>query len=439
MDLRYLAATLVVLASAGCGTRQPVEEVPPPEPVVPGIRTCPSPEVGPNHQITSSVGESRSPVISWGGGAFALAWWTMSGRFQPVFDARVDRDGVVRSPSRQITHGTVGRELDVSFDGSETHLAWLDDGAAASARLTAGEPAVKRLGPDSTGVASAPWGAAAWVRKGNLLFRCDGMIPPPDRSGARPEPEPVVLYQGGIEDPRIAWSGEHYAVVWSSSVRGGREILLQRVTPKGRKVGEAVKVSATAGISRGPQISWTGDAYAVAWTNADPSDSSIGASHRIFFALVPALAKRPSMTRKLELSGTAERVALASTGAEHGLAWVGDREPMGSAIYFQRLDAKGELVGDTVEVTDGTPIACGRPSLAWAGDGYGVAWDDNRGTVDSEVYFAFLRCGEEEVPDAGVPGDAGAPTDGGVPIDAGAAEGAGSDAEGSAPSLKKVF
>ena len=226
--------------------------------------------------------------------------------------------------------------------------------------------------------------------------------PPADKNGARAEPPPTQVAAGGIEDPRIAWNGEQYAIVWSSSVAGGREILLQRVSNAGARLGGPVKVSGTSGTSRNPEIAVAPGGFAVVWTNAAPDENNPRDRFWIFFAVVPPVGDAPAMTRQLEFNGSADHVAIAAAGAEFGLAWVGSVEPMGSAVFFARLDAAGKPVGKTVRVSDDKALTCGRPTLAFAGDGYGVAWHDDRSQTGSEILFSFLKCGEPEAADAGV-------------------------------------
>ena len=409
---KKLAAYWVVLGMVwmlGCGTKQPTSQTKSPEPVIPQIRTCPGALVGPNTQITTAVGESNAPVVTWIEGSLAIAWWDLRGRFPDVRLVHVDRHGVSRSPDRRMPTVGASRDHSIAWDGQELHLVWLDDGRVMSARHGARQTDPVILASEGTAPAAGPWGAAVWVDKGNLFFRSDGMLSPSARS--QEPPSPVVISTGGIESPQIAYNGSFYAIVWSSSVKGGREILLQRVLPDGRRMGNVVRVSSTAGVSLKPMISWAGTLFAVAWTNAAPAQENPKDRFRIFLAMVPEVGDTPTMTRQLDFGGSADQVALSATGKEFGLAWVGSRQPVGSAIYLQRIGLDGNPLEETMEVTDGVPLTCGRPSIAWTGDGYALVWHDDRAQTGSEVFFAFVECGEELPEGASsdmVPPDAGA-------------------------------
>jgi hypothetical protein len=410
MSGRIAALTLFVVAAVGaCGPRQQVAKSEAPEPVVSESRKCPSPIVGENLRVTSAVGESNSPVISWNGNVFPIAWWDMRGRYPSVHLARIDREGVHRAAAGEMPNEGTAKGQTVAADSSEVHLVWLDEGKVKSARFSAESTSPVVIAEDATSPAAGPWGAVAWVYKGNLLFRCDGMPETDENDDGKPDP--VVLGRGGIEDVAIAWNGEHYAVAWSQSVKGGRDIMMQRVTSAGKRMGLPVKVSGMAGTNRKPVLAWAGTEYVVAWTNEAPKGENPKDSYRIFLAVVPAKKVTPRLTRQLEFQGSADQVALAASGEEFAVAWLGSKEPMGTAIYFRRLDLQGQPIGDTIKVTDDKPLTCGRPSLVWAGDGYGVTWHDDREPAGSEVFFSFISCGEETgEPSAEPP----APTDGGV-------------------------
>ncbi len=80
--------------------------------------------------------------------------------------------------------------------------------------------------------------------------------------------------------------------------------------------------------------------------------------------------------------------SLVWTGERFGLAWQDDRDE-GPDVYFAALDSTGEkLVADTRVSLGGA--RAGLPSLAWGGDGYGVAWCAER---EGEAEERFVRTG----------------------------------------------
>jgi hypothetical protein len=389
------ALLALVFCVSGCGGKQQGQEVnKAPEPVLPKARTCPGAMPGDNIQVTTAIGESNAPVIVWTGEAYALAWWDLRGRFPTVHTIRLDQNGTARSLKKKLPNKASARDQALAWDGKDLHMVWSDGGRIVSQRFggAGGDPII--LAEKGQKPAASAWGAAVWINGGRIFFRSDGMAV---------NVKPTVIATGGIETPQIAYNGVFYAVVWSSSVKGGREILLQRVSPKGRKLGARVRVSATAGVSRKPMIAWAGSNFAISWTNAAPADQNPLDRFRVFFAIVPDAGDTPLMTRQLAFQGSADQVALASTGKEFGLAWVGSRKPRGTAIYLQRIGLDGNPMDETVEVTDGVPLTCGRPSLAWGGDGYAVTWHDDRANTGAEVFFSYVECGDETIVPISIP------------------------------------
>jgi len=68
---------------------------------------------------------------------------------------------------------------------------------------------------------------------------------------------------------------------------------------------------------------------------------------------------------------------------EFGLVWPGpDSGPQ--YIYFARVSAGGEPVGEDVQVS---PSQGQYPAIAWNGKSYGVAWTDS-----DDIYLATVGC-----------------------------------------------
>jgi hypothetical protein len=383
-----IVAWMLGLLVSGCGSKQAAEELKPPEAFLPKFGRCPGALVGENIQVTFAVGESNFPKVVWDGEAFLIAWWDMRGRFPNLYTIRMSREGYEVGTLEKLPNQASAKHHDIAFDGQETRMVWMENDQVLGTRLRGRLPKVEVLSKSGGMPAAGPWGAAAWVDGGKLFFRSDGM--PRGREGI----EPVVIATGGIQDPQIAYNGVFFGVVWSESVPGGRRIVLQRVSVKGEPLGSPVSVSASDGMSKKPTIAWANGRFAVAWTTTAASEAGSRSQYRLFFAVVLDGGEMPSFIRKLDFRGSVDEVALAATGEEYALAWVGTRGNGGSAVFMQRLDLEGTPLEETIEVSDGVPLTCSQPDLAWDGQGYGIVWHDDREQVESEIYFAYVSCGK---------------------------------------------
>ncbi|HUT76094.1 MAG TPA: hypothetical protein VM285_00315 [Polyangia bacterium] len=409
-----------IVASTACGPRQDGTQVPLPDPVTATSSVCHAPTIGPNVRITNAVEDSLGPLIAWNGASFDIAWRDLRGRHSSVYVARVDRAGSIVAEEARIPGEAAARDQTLAVDTTEGQLAFLEQGSVRSVRLRDEPLEPLKIDEDVTFAAAGPAGAVAWVRKGNLLLRSDARLLPPDRDGKREEPPPALLGSGGIFDVALAWNGKLFAVAWSESAGGSKRVMLQRATVLGEKIGPALQVSAAGGVNRQPVVVWSGEDWFVVWTNEVRVAGKDEPRYRVFFALVPAEAGAPRATAELGLFVASERVALAATGREFGVAWVENLDPMGSVVFFQRLSREGKLLGIPLKVSDEAPLNCGRPDLSWAGDGFGVTWHDDREPAGSEVYFSFVTCGQEPPPPPAKAADAGPPApDAGVEVEEG--------------------
>lgn len=397
MNVRLRLQTISILASIcgtglwaalGCGAGNAALDAPLPKPFIPTAGRCPGALVGENVQLTFAVGESNFPQLVWDGSSYQIVWWDMRGRKPDLYTMKVDRDGLEVKPLHKLPNESAAKHHSIAFDGEETHIAWVEGDEIRHSRYRLGASKPKILAKTGSMPAAGPFGAAVWVHSGKLFFQSDGM------TAAGADVAPVTVAMGGIQDPQIAYNGVFYAVVWSESAGAGRRIVMQRVSPKGEILGDTVAISAAQGMSKKPAIAWAGGHFAIAWTNAAPSAENQRERYRLFFAVIADGGSTPRFTRRLDFKGSADQVALAATGEEYALAWVGSRSNGGSAIFMQRLDLDGTPLERTIEVSDGVPLTCSRPDMVWTGDGYGVVWHDDRTQVESEIFFASVSCGK---------------------------------------------
>jgi hypothetical protein len=198
--------------------------------------------------------------------------------------------------------------------------------------------------------------------------------------------------------PWIVWTGTEYGLAWEDYRQGGGGIYFVRIDAGGNRIGEDVRVSDPDGSSFyfhiDPTLVWTGHDYGVAWSNETSGNFDV------YFARLDAQGNRIGDTLLVRNStGHAYLGDLVWNGQEFGIAWSDYREgsfPNEIEVYFARIGADGNLIGSEVRVT----TAGGRssnPSLAWNGSEWGVTWTDNRDDGIREVYFTRLDATGTEI------------------------------------------
>jgi hypothetical protein len=394
---RVVFLVFALFSLAACSKNKGTTLPPPPVPTKLSGSTCPAPVASVNTQVSNTSGDASNPVVYPRERGFYVAWWDWFGTNPMISGVQVDDAGL---PTSEVTYFPgEGKCVDPSIagDGDAVYLAWLDGSTARQVTVGRNDSAPLRFGATVSSAVVGPYGAVIWEERGGLYFRGDGRPAQVDRDGKRVEPAPMPIAAGGIQSPDVVWTGEFYAVVWSSAISGGRDILLQRLTNDGRRLGPLVKVSGVSGHNNRPTIVWTGVDLVVAWTNAAPAEENPDGNYRIFLSIIARDGIRPTMTRQLEFNGSADVVSMTTTGGELAIAWVGTREPAGSAVYFRRLDLAGNLIGEQIRISDDKPVAVGKPDITFREGGYAVVWHDARDFAGSEIFFSFLACSAREL------------------------------------------
>jgi hypothetical protein len=231
------------------------------------------------------------------------------------------------------------------------------------------------------------------------------------------EPTTVPEVEGSSRDPAIAWTGDGFGVVWSSSGSTGDQIRFARLDVDGRRVGPDAVVFGADGVTpQAPGIAWDGRRFGVSWWRSGQgvdfsllesdgrtvgdvvrltesprawAPSPVAANAQgfvvawadfaadggdVFVAHVGADGEREGepadLTPGAETGGSP---ALASTSAGFGLVFPGG--PGGTALRFARLDAGGRPTGPPLPVARREANTVGGPALAWTGRGYIAAWE----------------------------------------------------------------
>jgi putative metal-binding protein len=178
---------------------------------------------------------------------------------------------------------------------------------------------------------------------------------------------------------RIAWNGASYGAVW---LGGGLKFRL--IAPLDIASGQSVDVGSAGGVF-GRAIAAGDGTFGIAWSDNRNGDTEI------YFARFSSEGiKLGPELRVTNSAGASIDPAIAWSGSEWGIVW-GDTRTGNEEIWFARIDATGVKVGSDFQVTN-APGHSRTPSIVWAGGKYGIAWSDDRETVNDEIYFTVLGC-----------------------------------------------
>jgi hypothetical protein len=186
--------------------------------------------------------------------------------------------------------------------------------------------------------------------------------------------------------PSLVWAGSEYGVAWQDNRDGNLEIYFARIDSSGRKIDSDVRITNDPGASWAPSLVWTGSEYGVAWTENRDSNQEI------YFARISPTGVRIRTDIRITNDLADSRLpSLVWTGSEYGVAWQNQNSTGNTEIYFTRTNSSGDRIGSDVRITNDPAISSFRiPSLVWTGSEYGVAWQDHR-DGNEEIYFARIN------------------------------------------------
>ena len=197
---------------------------------------------------------------------------------------------------------------------------------------------------------------------------------------------------------RVVSNGNGYGVAWGARVdeAGPPEIFFRLLDKNGVPAGPPKRITDAPNLSLSPSLVWTGTQYGLAWhdgRDAAPDAAPGTGGAEIYFARLDAAGdKIGNDVRVSNFLSQSFRPSLVWNGTEYAVTWNDDRDG-NHEIYFARLDANGAPVGGEVRVTNAagsslfSDLAVVRSGTGTPG--YGVVWQDDRdGNI--EVYFSRL-------------------------------------------------
>ena len=309
------------------------------------------------------------PSLAWTGTEYGIVWRDQRNGNKDIYFTRISQIGTKQGADVRITNSTFSSETPhLVWTGTEYGLAWYD--------YRDGNYEIYFARISSTGQKLA--------------------IPDPEPDGVNDDYVRITNDPSNSSQPSLVWTGAQYGISWIDDRDGDFEIYFARLSSEGVKQGGDVLITNDASHSWWPSIVWTGTEYGLAWY-----DYRNGSNSEIYFARINSNGVKQGSDVRVtnDLTGGSRFPSLIWTGTEYGLTWIDGRDGC-DRVFFARLDSTGQKISVTDPEPDGVnddevPITSSTwntwyPVLAWTGIEYGLAWIDNRYPPQTEVFFTIL-------------------------------------------------
>jgi hypothetical protein len=416
----------LVLLAAGCG--------------LPGTQSTPGAESAPDSRSVAQhpavynvrltmkdTTFSLNPSVAWNGKEYGVVWESVHDGISELYFARINKNGVKISgdtlvskcnedyvyPSLAWTGDGYGVAwIDLRDNASKIYFALLDGNGnnKSGDKRISDTPAFGAYYPSlvrANGAFAVAWLDARASGSGEIYL---ALL---DKNGDKQGGD--ILLTDDKDDsscnyhrPSLLWTGSEYNLSWTETRAGRGEIYFGRVDSSGVKIGGNMMIAdSDEYFYSAPALACAGGEYGIVWR--DESYSRTG----IYFTRFRVYADSAIATKTMKIAECplilchyGYTLSAAWTGNEYGLAWSNGESEIMTDLFFTRLSLTSIGVGAVSQVTAGDNFVSGS-SLAWAGDGYGLAWYSIGGPQaegHADIYFARLDGEGNVLPQGGLTG-----------------------------------
>jgi hypothetical protein len=197
---------------------------------------------------------------------------------------------------------------------------------------------------------------------------------------------------GSQSAPSVAAGGGSWLVAWQDARSAGTtgiDIYSTRISSTGAIASPGgVALSKPVKDQWDPALAWNGTSFFAAWSDGRNQAST---SHDVFGTLVSA-AGAPSTLAGIAVSkgpGRQNTPSLAASGANFVVAWQDDRGDPDFDIYANRVSSTGAVLHGTGFKVGGTAARQAHPVVVGVGSGIVlVLWEDERNGAGNEDLYA---------------------------------------------------
>ena len=351
--------------------------------------------------ICSAPGTQAEPAVAFDGTNWLVTWQDLrSSAYFDIYGARVSPAGTVLDPGGFVVSGAQYSQFNpaVTWDGANFVVAW-QDYRSIEFDIYAGRVASSGAVLDPEGIMVAQQAiyqrfpaAASGLGRTLLLWErwdsagCSGIWGARlDTAGTVLDPDGFVVAPAGEGEVSLTFDGTRFVAAWrdTADCQLGSWIDTSGVVgfPDGRPV------CAGANNQKQSTVASNGTCHLVAWTDEKTGDTADIRAIRV-----------DSLGRQLDsvpmtISAARRTQCWPQVGGRPAgwlVAWYDQRDSNWS-VYCCRVTSEGVPLDSAGIAVCSTALAGNtKPSVAWCGTGWLVAWDDSR-TGNGSVYAARVN------------------------------------------------
>lgn len=302
-----------------------------------------------------AAGDQAAPRIASDDTTAFVVWYDRrSGTSYDIYGARIDEDGNILDPAGiLIARGnSYDPNPDVAFDGTNYLVVW------------------------------------HYNESGNPYNIYGTRV---SKQGVVLDTEPFVISEatGAQMNPRAAFDGTNYLVVWYDS-RGGisYDIYGTRVDQNGNVLNIAgIAISTAANQQYFPDVSFDGTNYTVVWQDERSGTYDIYGSRIAQNGSV----SDPMGIRISDAADEQSRPSIDFDGTNYLIVWDDHRSGSEYDIYGTLLETDGNVLNPAgIEISTATENQY-MPSVSFDGTNYLVAWHDHRDGANYDIFGARVN------------------------------------------------